>query len=69
MPERRSAKNIATGAAIKVDPATVQILKLPAMVNPGVHSKADPVRRNGQAGHQNGFSDHFPITIRVTEVD
>jgi hypothetical protein len=32
LPERRSANNIATGAAIKVDPATVQILKLPAMV-------------------------------------
>jgi hypothetical protein len=30
-------KNMATGdAMIKVDPATAQILKLPAMVNPGV---------------------------------
>jgi hypothetical protein len=64
LPERRG--QLRTLRAIKVDPATVQILKLPATVNPGVRSKADPVRRNGQAGHQNGFSDHFPITIRVT---
>jgi hypothetical protein len=36
-------KNMATGdAAIKVDPATVQIFKTPAMSNPGVYPKPMP---------------------------
>ena len=29
--------------------------------------ETDSVRRNGQAVNQNGFSDHLPITITVTE--
>ena len=36
-------QNMATGdVPIKVDSATVQILKLPAMVNPGVYPKPIP---------------------------
>ena len=54
---------------IKVDPSTVQIFRLPAMVNPGVYSKPIPFGGMGKPVNQIGFSDHFPITIRVTEVD
>jgi hypothetical protein len=45
------------------------ILKLPAMVNPGVYSKPVPFGGMGKQVNQNGFSDHFPITMTVTEVD
>jgi hypothetical protein len=55
-------KNMATGdAAIRVDPTTSQILKLPAMINPGVNSKPIPFGGMGKPVNQNGFSDHCPI--------
>jgi hypothetical protein len=57
-----------TTLPIRADPATVQILKLPAMVSPGVYSKQIPAEWPSRL-NQNGFSDHFPITIRVTEID
>ena len=63
-------KHMATGdAPIKSDPATVQILKLPAMANPGVYPKPIPFGGMGKPVNQNGFSDHFPITMAVTEAD
>jgi hypothetical protein len=63
-------KNMATGGApIKVDPAAVQILKLPAMVSTGVNPKPVPFGGMGKPVNQNGFSDHFPITMTVTEID
>jgi hypothetical protein len=61
---------MATGdASIKADPATVQVFKLPAMVNPGIYPKPIPFGGMGKPVSQNGFSDHFPITMTVTEVD
>lgn len=63
-------KNMATGdAPIKVNPATVQTFRVPAMVNPGVYPKPIPFGRMGKPVNQNGFSDHFPITMTVTETD
>jgi hypothetical protein len=63
-------RNMATGdAPIKVDPAAVQILKPPAMVNPGVYPKPIPFGGMGNPVNPNGFSDHFPITMRITELD
>lgn len=63
-------KNMATGnAPIKADPATVQILKPPAMVSTGVYKKPIPFGGMGAQVNQNGFSDHFPITMMVTEAD
>jgi hypothetical protein len=63
-------RNMATcDAPIKVDPAAVQILKPPAMVNPGVYPKPIPFGGMGNPVNPNGFSDHFPITMRITEVD
>jgi hypothetical protein len=63
-------KDLAPGIApIKVDPATVQIFKLPAMVNTGFYPKPVPFGGMGKPVNQNVFSDHFPITMRVTEVD
>jgi hypothetical protein len=39
------------------------------MINPGVDPKPIPFGGMGAPVNQNGFSDHCPITIRVTEVD
>jgi hypothetical protein len=39
------------------------------MVNPGVYPKPIPFGGMGKQVNQNGFSDHFPITMTVTEVD
>jgi hypothetical protein len=39
------------------------------MVNPGIYPKPVPFGGMGKPVNQNGFSDHFPITIRVTEID
>jgi hypothetical protein len=50
---------MATGdAPIKVDPATVQILKAPAMANPGIYPKPIPFGGMGKPVNQNGS----PIT-------
>jgi Endonuclease/Exonuclease/phosphatase family len=63
-------KNMATGdAPIKVSPGTAQILKPPAMVNPGVYPKPIPFGGMGKPINQDGFSDHFPIAMTVTEVE
>jgi hypothetical protein len=63
-------ENMATGdSPIKADPATVQILKPPAMVAPGVYPKPIPFGGMGKPVNQNGFSDHFPITMTCREVD
>jgi hypothetical protein len=63
-------KNMATGGApIKGNPGTAQILKPQAMVNPGIYPKPIPFGGMGKPVNQNGFSDHFPITMTVTEVE
>jgi hypothetical protein len=46
-----------------------QIMRLPAMVNLGVYPKPIPFGGMGKPANQNGFSDHFPITMTVTQVD
>jgi Endonuclease/Exonuclease/phosphatase family len=61
-------KNMATGdAPIKIDPA--HGANPPAMVSPGVYPKPIAFGGMGKAVNQKGFSDHFPITMTVTEVD
>jgi hypothetical protein len=63
-------KNMSTGdAPIKGNPGTAQILKPPAMVNPGVYPKPIPFGGMGKPVNQNGYSDHFPITMTVTEIE
>jgi hypothetical protein len=39
------------------------------MVNPGVYPKPIPFGGMGESVYQNGFSEHLPITMTVTEVD
>ena len=60
-------KNMAIGdAPIKVDQATVQILRPPATVNLGIYPMPIPFGGMGKPVNQNGFSDHFPITVTAT---
>ena len=63
-------KNMATDAAqLRANPSTVQILKPPTMVNAGVYEKPIPFGGMGNPVNEDGFSDHFPITMTVTELD
>jgi predicted extracellular nuclease len=63
-------KNMATGdAPIKADPSTVQIFRMPAMVSTGLYPKPVPFGGMGKPVNENGFSDHFPVTLTVTEAD
>ena len=62
-------KNMAIGdVPIKVDLDTVQILKLPAMVNPGVYPKATHLAECASRSIKR-IPDHFPIAVTITEVD
>jgi predicted extracellular nuclease len=62
-------KNMAIGdAPIKADPATAQILKVPPMVDSSVYPKPISFGGMGKPVNQNGFSDHFPVTVMITEV-
>ena len=56
-------------ALIKVDPTTARILKPRAMVSTGVYKKPIPFGGMGSPVNEDGFSDHFPITVTVTEID
>jgi hypothetical protein len=38
------------------------------MANTGVYTKPIPLGGIGKPVNQTGFSDHFPITMTVTEV-
>ena len=63
-------KNMATGdVPIKVNPGRARIFKLQAMVNPAIYKERIPFSGMGKPANQNGFSDHFPITMAVTVVD
>jgi len=63
-------KNMAVGdARLHAVPDSVQILKPPAMVDPGPYKKPVPFGGMGSPVNPDGYSDHFPITMTVTEVD
>lgn len=58
-----------TDAPIKADAATAEIFKFPPMVNTGTYKQPVPFGGMGKPVNQDGFSDHFPITLTVTEAD
>jgi hypothetical protein len=62
-------KNMATSdAVLRAVPASVQIVKPPAMVSSGVYKRPIPFGGMGDPVNRDGFSDHFPITMTVTDV-
>lgn len=63
-------KNMATDAAeIKADAATAEIFKFAPMVSTGTYKQPIPFGGMGKPVKETGFSDHFPITLTVTEAD
>ncbi len=61
-------KNMATlDAPIRAVAASAQILKPLPMVNTGTYRKPVPFGGMGRPVNPDGFSDHFPITLTVTD--
>ena len=56
-------------AVIRAEPATAAILRFPGTVAPGDYPKPRPFGGMGEPVDPKGFSDHFPIAMRVTEAD
>jgi len=63
-------RNMATSdSPIQVVPTTAKVLKPRAMVSTGAYKKPIPFGGMGSPVNEGGFSDHFPITVTVTEID
>lgn len=63
-------KNMAkTNSPIRIKADTVQIVAFPDMVDDGDYPKPIRFGGMGKAVDQNGFSDHFPITVEIEEAD
>jgi predicted extracellular nuclease len=61
-------KNMATDAApIRVLADTIEILRFPGTTDPGDYPKPVPFGGMGKPINESGFSDHFPLGIRITE--
>ena len=54
---------------LRAEPNTVQTLKFPETVDDGDYPKPRPFGGMGKPIDQDGYSDHFPIGMRVTEAD
>ncbi|GAA0445937.1 endonuclease [Actinoplanes capillaceus] len=52
---------------LRVDPASVEVLRFPGTVDTGIYPKPRPFGGMGHDVDVTGFSDHFPIGMRVTE--
>ena len=63
-------KNMATlDAPIRVVAGSARIHKPAAMVSTGIYPKPVPFGGMGKPVDEDGFSDHFPISMSVTEAD
>jgi hypothetical protein len=54
---------------IRVEANSVEILRFPGTFDTGAYPKPKPFGGMGKPVDQDGFSDHFPIGVRVTEAD
>jgi len=52
---------------IKVQPGSAEIVSFPGMVHPGRYPCPIPFGGMGNPVNTNGYSDHFPISVGVTE--
>ena len=63
-------KNMAAdGSPLRALADTIDILRFPGMTDPGDYPKPIPFGGMGDPVNQAGFSDHFPIGMRVIEND
>jgi hypothetical protein len=61
-------RNMATlTASLRVDPASVEIVRLPGMAAAGDYPRPVPFGGMGKPINRDGFSDHFPIAVQVAE--
>lgn len=58
-----------TDSTIAVDPASVAIFRLPGMFATGKYPRPVPFGGMGKPVETDGYSDHFPVTLTVTEAD
>jgi hypothetical protein len=58
----------ANDAPLKANADSVKILRHPGAAA-GIYKKPVPFGGMGKPVNQNGFSDHFPITMTVTDTD
>jgi endonuclease/exonuclease/phosphatase family metal-dependent hydrolase len=54
---------------LRVFPESLEIVRLPEMIDTGDYPKPIPFGGMGKPVNQNGFSDHFPIAVTVVEAD
>lgn len=63
-------KNMAKQSSpIRALPETVQVVRFAGMVDSGDYPKPVPFGGMGKPVNQNGFSDHFPVSMVVREAD
>ncbi|ROO86111.1 hypothetical protein EDD29_3674 [Actinocorallia herbida] len=54
---------------LRVHPESVRILRFPGTFSTGAYPAPVPFGGMGKKVNESGFSDHFPITLKVTESD
>jgi hypothetical protein len=63
-------KNLLTDRSpLRADPASFEIVRVPAMVQAGPFPGPVPFGGMGRPINPNGFSDHFPVSVRIEESD
>jgi predicted extracellular nuclease len=63
-------KNMATrNSPIRAEAETVEILRFPGTFSTGKYPRPKPFGGMGKPVDEDGFSDHFPIGMQVTEAD
>jgi predicted extracellular nuclease len=63
-------RNMATqNAAIRVRADTVEILRFPGTFSTGRYPYPKPFGGMGKPVDENGYSDHFPVGVQITEAD
>ena len=60
---------IVTDSPMRVIPDSVEIIQFPDMVAAGDYPRPIPFGGMGKDVNENGFSDHFPIAVKVVEQD
>jgi endonuclease/exonuclease/phosphatase family metal-dependent hydrolase len=62
-----ASRSLLTGAAgLEIRTDTVQVTRFPEMIRPGLYP-APLAHGRGASLNPAGFSDHFPITVEITE--
>lgn len=60
---------MAQDGPLRVDAQSIEILRFPGMADGGDYPRPVPFGGVGHVADTDGFSDHFPIAVRVTEAD